>query len=175
VGGQGRTRSRTLVYVDTKHDLRPSEIDAVVAMVDADGRQTDGSEGLAIRPLLHAALTGRCAHAAVVEHAGEIVGFAVTDLLSGHPHDPVAVIETVHVVPMARERGLDSWLVADALEWARQRGCRRLEVVLDPEAPPAAVEVVRRWGFAWSPGHIPSIAIMPSTDRPESVAEGASS
>jgi GNAT superfamily N-acetyltransferase len=161
--------------VDTKHELRRSDIGAVVAMVEAEGLQTDGSAGLAIRPLLHAALTERCAHAAVVEHAGEIVGFAVTDFLTEPAHDPVAVIESVHVVPMARERGLGAWLVADALEWARQRGCRRLEVVLDPEAPPAAVEAVRRWGFAWSPGHIPGITIMPSTDRPESVAEGASS
>jgi GNAT superfamily N-acetyltransferase len=160
--------------VDTKRELRPSDIGAVVAVAEAEGRLTDGSATPAIRPLLHAALTERRAHAAVVEHAGEIVGFAVTDLLTGHAHDPGAVIETVHVVPAARERGLGAWLVADALEWARRRGCRRLEVALGPGAPLAAVEAVRGLGFAWAPGHVPGITIMPSTDRPGSVAEGAS-
>ena len=95
-----------------------------------------------------------------------------TDFLLGAPHDdapPAAVaqlryrhglwraggdclIEDVYVAPEARRSGLGRALVAEALERAHARGCRRAELDVN-EANEAAVAMYNGFGFGTKNPH----------------------
>jgi aminoglycoside 6'-N-acetyltransferase I len=72
------------------------------------------------------------AHVTVVDDATELVGFAVTTTSFGLENGQIAELEDLHVVPRARRHGLAELLIDDSARWARERGCRQLELVIAP-------------------------------------------
>jgi aminoglycoside 6'-N-acetyltransferase I len=65
-------------------------------------------------------------------HDDEIAGFAITTLSFGLEYGRSAELEDLFVVPAHRRSGIGGILIADSADWARDRGCRVLELVVAP-------------------------------------------
>lgn len=86
----------------------------------------------ALRANLATLLDSPAARVTVAESADEPVGFAITTTSFGLENGLIAELEDLFVVPAARRRGLAGRLIEDSAAWARDRGCRRLELVVAP-------------------------------------------
>lgn len=86
----------------------------------------------ALRSNLAALLASPAARVAVVHSADHLLGFAVSTTSFGLENGLIAELEDLFVVPSARGRGLAGRLIADSAGWAREQGCRRLELVIAP-------------------------------------------
>jgi GNAT superfamily N-acetyltransferase len=62
----------------------------------------------------------------------------------------VSEIGDLYVLPSARSKGVARWLIAAAIAWCRQAGCRAILVTVTPEGDRAhgLVEFYGRHGFA---------------------------
>lgn len=111
----------------------PADLAAVlplsVAFYAEDGFST-GEQ--ALRGNLSVLLASPAARVAVVQSEAQLLGFAVTTTSFGLENGLIAELEDLFVVPMARRRGLGGRLIADSVAWAREQGCRRLELVVAP-------------------------------------------
>lgn len=67
---------------------------------------------------------------AIREH--DIVGFAITTVGFGLEQGSNAELEDLFVEPAHRGTGLATALIEDSCDWARQRRCRTLELVIAP-------------------------------------------
>jgi GNAT superfamily N-acetyltransferase len=87
------------------------------------------------------------AAAFVVEHHSIVVGMATAQLLvSTARGGTVATIEDVIVTATARGTGAGRDLLRATEAWARQHGCRRLQLLADRENAPA-LDFYARAGF----------------------------
>ncbi|MBB4966924.1 GNAT family N-acetyltransferase [Saccharothrix violaceirubra] len=86
----------------------------------------------ALRDNLTVLLESPAARVAVVRSDTRPLGFAVTTTGFGLENGLIAELEDLYVLPSARRRGLGGRLVADSAAWARERGCRSLELVVAP-------------------------------------------
>jgi aminoglycoside 6'-N-acetyltransferase I len=62
----------------------------------------------------------------------EVLAFAVTTTSFRLENGQIAELEDLYVIPTARRRGLVELLLDDSARWARERGCRQLELVIAP-------------------------------------------
>ncbi|WP_431957846.1 GNAT family N-acetyltransferase [Nocardia lijiangensis] len=111
----------------------PVDLSAVLALAVAfyseDGFATGEPE---LRGNLATLLASPAARVAVAHSADRLLGFAVTTTSFGLESGLVAELEDLFVVPAARRRGLAGQLIEDSVGWARERGCRCLELVIAP-------------------------------------------
>ncbi|WP_024799395.1 GNAT family N-acetyltransferase [Nocardia sp. BMG51109] len=111
----------------------PADLDGVlplaVAFYAEDGFETGEH---ALRGNLSVLLTSPAARVAVLRSEDRLLGFAVTTTSFGLENGLVAELEDLFVVPVARRRGLGGRLIDDSAVWARERGCRYLELVVAP-------------------------------------------
>ncbi|MQY26045.1 GNAT family N-acetyltransferase [Nocardia aurantia] len=77
-------------------------------------------------------LASPTARVAVVDSGDRLLGYAVTTTGFGLESGPIAVLDDLFVVPEARRAGLAGRLIDDSIAWARERGCRSLELVVAP-------------------------------------------
>ena len=70
----------------------------------------------------------------VAEADGAAVGAAAMSSAFGLEAGLYAELEDIYVDPAWRGRGVASALVEAGVSWARQRGCRDVEIVLTPHA-----------------------------------------
>jgi GNAT superfamily N-acetyltransferase len=81
------------------------------------------------------------------EHEGRVAGMATAQLLvSTARGGPVATIEDVVVDAAARGTGLGRALLGAVEQWARARGCLRLQLLADRDNAPA-LDFYARLGF----------------------------
>ncbi|HVV17922.1 MAG TPA: GNAT family N-acetyltransferase [Pseudonocardiaceae bacterium] len=85
-----------------------------------------------LRDSLAVLLGSPSARVAVAHSADRLLGFAITTTTFGLENGLIAELEDLFVVPAARRRGLAAALIEDSVQWARERGCRRLELVVAP-------------------------------------------
>lgn len=111
----------------------PADLAAVyplaVAFYSEDGFTTAPQ---VLRANLAALLSAPSARVAVARSAQGLFGFAVTTTSFGLENGLIAELEDLYVVPWARRLGLGSLLVEDSATWAREQGCRHLELVIAP-------------------------------------------
>ncbi|PXX54773.1 aminoglycoside 6'-N-acetyltransferase I [Nocardia tenerifensis] len=109
------------------------ELAAVLAMAVAfyaeDGFSTGEKE---LRDNLTTLLASSAARVAVACSGDQLLGFAITTTSFGLENGLIAELEDLFVVPGARRRGLAGLLIEDSAGWARERGCRCLELVVAP-------------------------------------------
>lgn len=74
------------------------------------------------------------ARVAVVTDDGDVCGFAITTTSFGLESGLLAELEDLYVRPEARRQGVAQQLIEDSAQWARNRGCHHLEVVLAPNS-----------------------------------------
>ncbi|ADJ47148.1 GCN5-related N-acetyltransferase [Amycolatopsis mediterranei S699] len=86
----------------------------------------------ALRRNLTALLASPAARVAVVHSPDRLLGFAVTTTSFGLENGLIAELEGLFVLPAARRRGLAGRLIEDSVAWAREQGCRHLELVIAP-------------------------------------------
>jgi aminoglycoside 6'-N-acetyltransferase I len=86
----------------------------------------------ALRSNLAVLLASPAARVAVAHSADQLLGFAVTTTSFGLENGLIAELEDLFVVPAARRRGLAGRLIEDSIGWAREQGCRHLELVVAP-------------------------------------------
>lgn len=86
----------------------------------------------ALRSNLATLLASPAARVAVVHTADQLLGFAVTTTSFGLENGLIAEPEDLFVIPVARGRGLAGRLIEDSAAWAREQGCRCLELVVAP-------------------------------------------
>lgn len=113
----------------------PADLAAVLPLAMAfyaeDGFSTDER---ALRRNLTVLLASPVARVAVVQRADQLLGFAVTTTSFGLENGLIAELEDLFVVPIARRQGLGDRLIADSVVWAREHGCRSLELVVAPSS-----------------------------------------
>lgn len=111
----------------------PADLTAVfslaVAFYTEDGF---GTSEQTLRANLSVLLSSSAAHVVVAQSETQLVGFAVTTTSFGLENGLIAELEDLFVMPTARRQGLGARLIGDSIEWARQQGCQRLELVLAP-------------------------------------------
>ncbi len=79
------------------------------------------------------------------DRAGEVVGMiTVQTLISTAEGGRVGLVEDVVVDRAFRGRGIGSRLLAEAAEWARRNGLKRLQLLADRENLPAVDFYIRR-------------------------------
>lgn len=109
------------------------DVPAVSALAHAfyttDGYDTDDR---ALGENLATLLASPRARVAVVDSGDRLLGYAVTTTGLGLENGPIAVLDDLFVVPEARQRGLANRLIEDSAAWAREHGCRHLELVVAP-------------------------------------------
>ncbi|HEY4018961.1 MAG TPA: GNAT family N-acetyltransferase [Pseudonocardiaceae bacterium] len=86
----------------------------------------------ALRSNLTTLLASPAARVTLLHSADQPLGFAITTTSFGLENGLIAELEDLFVVPTARRRGLAGRLIADSVAWAREQGCRHLELVVAP-------------------------------------------
>jgi len=111
----------------------PGDLAAVLRLVVAFYAEDGFTTGEhALRGNLVVLLASPTARVAVLESDDRLLGFAATTTGFGLEDGPIAELADLFVVPAARRRGLAGRLIEDSAVWARERGCRRLELVVAP-------------------------------------------
>lgn len=111
----------------------PADLDRLLALA-LDFYAEDGftTPVEALRANFAQLLGSPAAHTAVVEEGDTVVAFAVTTTSFGLENGLIAELEDLYVVPSARRRGYAAALMDESTEWARQRGCGVLDLVVAP-------------------------------------------
>ncbi|WP_454199345.1 GNAT family N-acetyltransferase [Nocardia sp. Marseille-Q1738] len=104
-------------------------LELAVAFYSEDGFTTGEAE---LRDNLAMLLASSAARVAVAHAADQLLGFAVTTTVFGLENGLIAELQDLFVVPAARRRGVGGRLIDDSAGWARERGCRSLELVIAP-------------------------------------------
>ncbi|MTE13356.1 GNAT family N-acetyltransferase [Nocardia aurantiaca] len=100
-----------------------------VAFYTEDGFAIDEQE---LGNNLATLLASPAARVAVADSGDRLLGYAVTTTGFGLENGLIAVLDDLFVVPTARQCGLAGRLIEDSSEWARERGCPCLELVVAP-------------------------------------------
>ena len=111
-----------------------ADLGAVTALATAfyteEGFTTPADE---LRANLKSLLSSEAARTAVAVMDREAVAFAITTTSFGLESGLIAELEDLYVAPAARRQGIAGRLIDDSARWARQRGCRYLELVIAPD------------------------------------------
>jgi GNAT superfamily N-acetyltransferase len=114
-----------------------------------------GFDALRIEPVLTRLITGDGSQGAVwvAEEADTLCGYLVVVLVMSLEHQgPMGEIDELFVLPEARSRGLGAALLNAAESWLVGRGCRRLQLQLNPANRAARAFYARR-GFTARSGY----------------------
>jgi ribosomal protein S18 acetylase RimI-like enzyme len=145
VGRSGRRPRRYCLLVDVEIGVLTEVPDETVGAFARLLPQLSTSAGPVDRAVLHRVVAGEVNTVLVARSAGEIVGtltLVVVALLTGVR----AHIEDVVVDSAARGRGVGAALTNAAVELARQRGARSVELTSRPSRE-AANRLYQRLGF----------------------------
>lgn len=111
----------------------PADLTALCALAVAFYTEDGfGTSEHALRANLAVLLSSPAARVAVVQSHAQLVGFAITTTSFGLENGLIAELEDLFVLPAARSQGLGTRLIGDSVAWAREQGCRRLELVIAP-------------------------------------------
>jgi aminoglycoside 6'-N-acetyltransferase I len=117
----------------------PADFEAVLALATAfyteEGFATPATPATPVDKLaanLQSLLSSATARTAVAVSASEPVAFAITTTSFGFQSGRIAELQDLYVTPGARRRGIAGQLIDDSARWARQCGCRYLELVVAP-------------------------------------------
>jgi aminoglycoside 6'-N-acetyltransferase I len=111
----------------------PADLDAVLALATAfyteEGFTTPADE---LRTNLTRLLSSTTARTAVAVFQRDFAAFAITTTSFGLESGLIAELQDLYVTPGARRNGIAGQLIDDSARWARQCGCRYLELVVAP-------------------------------------------
>ena len=127
------TRSCEHAGEATVRTAGPADLKAVFALAIAfygeEGFTTSADE---LWTNLASVLSSTTARTAVAACDREILAFAITTTSFGLESGLIAELQDLYVTPAARRKGIAGQLIDDSAHWARQRGCRYLELVVAP-------------------------------------------
>jgi GNAT superfamily N-acetyltransferase len=136
----GRAPGGCRIRPANRQDL-PSLVELLCALftIETDFAIRPKEHARGLRRLLRGAARDACA-VLVAVRAGKVVGMAsVQIVVSTAEGAPSGWIEDVVVAPALRGQGVGSRLMTAATRWARRRGVRRLQLLVDERNRPALV------------------------------------